>query len=136
VTAPFRLLEGIGTDWKALQLGQALSKQAAGSVNISVPASTLPKDADSIAVCISVVPVWPVATDQSNRFSVSVDHGQAIVCENLFKEWGREWKIQVLENRKEFILTFPLDRSVGEHTMTLSIVDPGQIIQRITYEDR
>ena len=78
--------------------------------------------------------MWPVATDRSNRFSVSVDHGQAEVCENLFKEWSREWKIQVLENRKEFVLTLPLNTTRHEHIITLSIIDPGQIIQKITYQ--
>ena len=87
-----------------------------------------------IALCVSVVPMWPVATDRSNRFSVSVDHGKAEVCENRFKEWSREWKIQVLENRKEFVLTLPLDTTRNDHVMTLSIVDPGQIIQKITYQ--
>ena len=54
------------------------------------------------------------------------------MCENKFQEWGREWKIQVLENRKEFVLTLPLDKNKGEHEITLSIIDPGQIIQKIT----
>ena len=78
--------------------------------------------------------MWPVATDRSNRFSVSVDHAKAEVCENLFKEWGREWKIQVLENRKEFVLMLPLDTTRRNHVITLSIIDPGQIIQKITYQ--
>jgi len=94
----------------------------------------LPKNADSISLCISVVPMWPVATDRSNRFSVSVDHGKAEVCENIFKEWGREWKIQVLENRKEFVLRMPLLAAPRNHVITLSIVDPGQIIQKITWQ--
>ena len=132
ISEPFRLLDGIGTDWKALQLGQPLDLQATGSIDIAIPA--LPKNADSISLCISVVPMWPVATDRSNRFSVSVDHGKAEVCENRFKEWGREWKIQVLENRKEFVLTLPLDTTRTDHVITLSIVDPGQIIQKITYQ--
>ncbi|MCR4602526.1 MAG: glycosyl hydrolase 115 family protein [Prevotella sp.] len=135
ISEPFRLLDGIGTDWKALQLGQPLSQQATGSIDIDIPASTLPHDADSISLCISVVPLWPVAANQSNRFAVSIDHGEAAVCENRFREWGRKWKIQVLENRKEFVLTLPLDKSVNEHVLTLSIVDPGQIVQKITYQD-
>ena len=130
---PFRLLDGIGTDWKALQLGQPLDLQAKGSIDIAIPANTLTRT-DSVALCISVVPMWPVATDRSNRFSVSVDHGKAEVCENVFKEWGREWKIQVLENRKEFVLKLPLSSTHRNHVITLSIVDPGQIIQKITYE--
>ena len=132
VSEPFRLLDGIGTDWKALQMGQPLDLQAKGSIDIAI--TDIPKNADSISLCISVVPVWPVAADRSNRFSVSVDHGEAVVCENHFKEWGREWKIQVLENRKEFVLTLPLDKIRDDHVMTLSIVDPGQIIQKITYQ--
>ena len=132
ISEPFRLLDGIGTDWKALQMGQPLDLQITGSIDIPIP--VLPKNADSVSLCISVVPMWPVATDRSNRFSVSVDGGKAEVCENLFKEWGREWKIQVLENRKEFVLTLPLDTTRNDHVMTLSIVDPGQIIQKITYQ--
>lgn len=42
--------------------------------------------------------------------------------------------IQVLENRKEFVVTLPLDRSRREHTVSLSIIDPGQIIQKITFQ--
>ncbi|MBP5302639.1 MAG: glycosyl hydrolase 115 family protein [Bacteroidales bacterium] len=133
VSAPFRLLEGIGTDWKALQLGQPLDMDVKGSIDIAIPANTLPVTADSITLCISVVPMWPVATDRSNRFSVSVDRGKAEVCENVFQEWGREWKIQVLENRKEFVVTLPLDVARRDHVVTLSIIDPGQIIQKITY---
>lgn len=134
VPEPFRLLDGIGTDWKALQMGQPLDLQVTGSIDITIPAGMLPVNADSIKLCVSVVPMWPVATDRSNCFSVSVDHGQAEVCENIFKEWGREWKIQVLENRKEFVLTLPLDTTRHDHVITLSIVDPGQIIQKITYQ--
>ena len=134
VSEPFRLLEGIGTDWKALQMGQPLDPDVTGSIDIAIPFDTLPVTADSITLCISVVPMWPIATDRSNRFSVSVDRGKAEVCENVFQEWGREWKIQVLENRKEFVVTLPLDTARRDHVVTLSIIDPGQIIQRISYK--
>ena len=134
VGAPFRLLDGIGTDWKALQLGQPLDLNKPASIDIAIPAGTLPKNAESIALCISVVPLWPVASDLSNRFAVSVDGGTPAICENKFKEWGPEWKLQVLENRKEFVLTLPLDTARLQHTLTITIVDPGQIIQKITYQ--
>ena len=140
VPEPFRLLNGIGTDWKALQMGQPVENEKGkvekekGSIDIAVPLGTLTAKADSIKLCISVVPMWPVATDCSNRFAVSVDHGTAEVCENLFKEWGREWKIQVLENRKEFVLTLPLDTTRRNHIITLSIIDPGQIVQKLSYQ--
>jgi hypothetical protein len=132
VHAPFRLLTGIGTDWQALQMGEPLDFETRGSIDI--PLKSLHTQASTIQLCISVVPMWPVAYDRSNKIAVSVDNGEAQILENRFKEWGREWKIQVLENSKEFVLTLPLDKSRQNHTVTLSIIDPGQIIQRITYK--
>ncbi len=135
VSSPFRMLDGIGTDWKALQLGQPLDDASTtSSIDLPIPVNTLATSADSVSLCISVVPFWPVYADRSNRFAVSVDGGKAVVCENKFKEWGREWKIQVLENRKEFLVTLPMDKNRKEHVVTLSIVDPGQIVQKITYQ--
>ena len=133
VNSPFRLLEGIGTDWIALQMGQPLDFSTTGSIDIPLPSSIIPLPS-SISLCISVVPMWPVAYDRSNRIKVSVDGGEPVVCENVFKEWSPEWKLQVLENRKEFVVTLPVDKSRHDHILTLSIVDPGQIIQKITYE--
>ena len=129
---PFRMLEGIGTDWKALQMGQPLDFETGGSIEIPIPAEYISSRTDSVTICISVVPLWPVAYDRSNRFGVSVDGCAPVTCENKFQEWGREWKIQVLENRKEFVMTLPLDRRQTRHAITLSIIDPGQIIQKIT----
>ena len=139
VSEPFRLLEGIGTDWIALQMGQPLDFNTTGSIDIPLTSHPSPLTSDlsplpsTISLCISVVPMWPVAYDRSNRLQVSVDGGTPQLCENIFKEWGPEWKVQVLENRKEFVLTLPLDASRQEHYVTLSIVDPGQIVQKITY---
>ena len=137
LTEPFRLLEGIGTDWVALQMGQPLDFDTTGSIDIPLAPlapCALPLAPCSLTLCLSVVPMWPVAYDRSNRFEVSVDGGKPQVCENVFQEWGPKWKKQVLENRKEFVLTFPLDQSRQQHVITLSIVDPGQIIQKITYD--
>ena len=132
--APFTLLEGIGTDWHAIQMGQPLDFYATGTLQIPIPSNYLSSEQNSVSVCISVVPMWPVAYDRSNRLAVCVDDGQSVVCENKFKEWGREWKIQVLENRKEFVMTLPLDKARLQHVLSLSIVDPGQIIQKITVQ--
>jgi hypothetical protein len=132
VAFPFRLLDGIGTDWVSLQMGQPLDFGTGGSIRIPIPDDFIGPGADSLSICVSVVPLWPVAYDRSNRFAVSVDGSAPVTCENSFQEWGREWKIQVLENRKEFVLTMPLDHGLAEHSMTLTIIDPGQIVQKIT----
>ena len=114
-------------------MGQPLDFHATGSIDIPLT-SDLSALTSTITICVSVVPMWPVASDRSNRIQVSVDGGTPQVCENVFKEWGPKWKMQVLENRKEFVVTFPIDKSRKEHVITLSIVDPGQIVQKITYE--
>lgn len=137
--APFRMIEGMGIDWQALQLGEPL--QAAqdptslASRHIDIPMPIARTDADSIKVCISVVPMWPVSQELSNRFGVSLDGCKPIVCENMFKEWGESWKLQVLENRKDFLLTLPIDKARPGHTLSLIIGDPGQIVQRIAWQE-
>jgi len=78
--------------------------------------------------------MWPVAYDRSNKIVVSVDGGEEVICENVFKEWSPEWKLQVLENRKEYVVSLPLDTNRSDHVLTLRIVDPGQIVQKITYQ--
>ena len=138
ISEPFRLLKGIGTDWLSLQMGQPLDFSTTGSIvipiNSHLPLQGAGGSNSQLSVCISVVPMWPVAYDRSNRIAVSVDGGKPIVCENKFQEWSPEWKLQVLENSKEFVLTFPIDSARSEHVITLTIIDPGQIVQKITYQ--
>ena len=135
---PFRLLEGIGTDWIALQMGQPLdevqnpSNNASQHIDLEIDGREV--SGDSIKVIISAVPFWPVYEGRSNSFGVSVDGCQPIVCENRFTEWSHPWKLQVLENRKDFTLSFPIDRTKARHTLSLIIGDPGQMIQKISFE--
>ena len=135
---PFRLIEGIGTDWVGLQLGEPLDKvQNPASLSSSHIDLTLANDmanGDSITLCVSVVPFWPIATDRSNRFGVSVDGCQPVVCENKFEEWGWSWKLQVIENRKDYVVTLPIDCNKKLHALSFIIGDPGQIVQKITYK--
>lgn len=130
----FRLLEGIGTDWIALQMGEPLAdKSKMKKTSIDIPLTGIPSSAESVTVCISVLPMWPVAYDKGNSIIVSADNSAPVTCSNVFKEWSMEWKIQVLENRKEFVITLPLNKANKQHFLTLSIGDPGQIVQKITY---
>lgn len=136
--APFHLIDGIGCDWIALQLGQPLdavyNPLSFASPHIDLPLEDVLLHGDSLQLCLSVVPFWPVTTDRSNRIGVSLDGCTPVVCENLFTEWSYPWKLQVLENRKDFLLTLPLDSKRKHHVLTLIIGDPGQMVQEITYE--
>lgn len=135
---PFRLIEGMGTDWNVLQLGEphnpVQDPANLSSDHIDLPFEVQDGQGDSVTICISVVPVWPVSLDRSNRFGVSVDGCQPLVCENKFEEWSYTWKLQVLENRKDFIISLPIDCSRKQHVLTLIVGDPGQMVQKITYQ--
>jgi len=135
VSAPFRMIEGMGTMWKVLQLGDAHDKvqdpYSLSSDHIDIP---LDAEGDSVKLQISTVPVWPLYKDRSNRFGVSVDSCAPVVCENKIVEWSFPWKLQVLENRKDYLLTLPLDKSRDSHTLTFVIGDPGQMIQSVSFK--
>ena len=134
---PFRLLEGIGTDWVSLQMGDPLdpvqNPASLTSAHIDIPFDFVARQ-DSLSVCISTIPFWPVTLDRSNRIGVSLDGCTPVVCENKFEEWSYPWKLQVLENRKDYHLTFPVDHTKKRHVLTLIIGDPGQMIQQITFQ--
>lgn len=135
--SPFSLIKGIGTDWVTLRLGAPDDEQKESIVSM-MPHIDIwlhePLEGDSIHVMISAVPLWPVDQDHDNCFGVSVDGSEPVVCENPIEEWSYPWKLQVLENRKDFVLAFPVDKSKDIHRLSLFIIDPGQLIQKITYQ--
>ena len=137
LTEPFELIHGIGTDWVTLQLGKPFDK-VGNPADINAQRIDIPikinNEADSLFIAISTVPMWPVDEKRSNAFGVSVDWEKPVVCENKIVEWSFDWKLQVLENRKDYLLAFPLDKNRSQHTISLIIGDPGQLIQKITYQ--
>ena len=139
VRAPFRILDGMGTDWKVLQLGEPLDEvqnpcsSSSDKIDIAFTPDALPEGSTEITLCISTVPMWPVYEGRSNSFGVSLDGCTPVVCENIVKEWDEPWKMQVSENRKDYVVTFPIDTSLKEHTLSFHIGDPGQLIQKVTY---
>ena len=135
----FRIIEGIGTDWKVLQLGEPLDDpqdpalSSSDHVDIRFTADALPEGATEITLSVSTVPMWPVYAGRSNSFGVSVDGCTPVRCENFIIEWGEPWKMQVTENRKDYVVTLPIDPSRTTHTLSFHIGDPGQMVQKVTY---
>lgn len=127
------LLKGMGVDWMVLPLeGNVNAVIAPGKSNrTGKSASSRPS---VLKLCISMLPMWPKHEGVSNRFAVSVDGGEKVVFENKIIEWSQEWKLQVLENRKEYFVEVPVDASKQTHTVTLHEIDPGQFVQSVTFE--
>ncbi len=137
-SAPFRLVEGIGTDWIALQMGEPMDEvqdpSNLDSSHIEIPFEFGEETSiDSLRVCISVVPFWPIDKSRSNRLGISLDGCTPVVCENKFTEWSYPWKLQVLENRHDFLVTLPFDTQKHHHTLSLIVGDPGQMVQGISF---
>ena len=122
---PFRIIHGVGTHWFVLQLGDAHDRvedpTSLESSHIDIPFDL---EGDSVKLQISTVPVWPLYRGRSNRFGVSVDGCKPVVCENKIVEWSYPWKLQVLNNRKDYLLTLPVDKTRTSHTLTFVIGDP------------
>ena len=139
VDSPFRIIDGIGTDWRVLQLGDPMDDvqdpvmNSSDRLDVEFAADALGKDVNEITLCISTVPVWPVYVGRSNSFGVSVDGCTPVRCENFIVEWSSPWKKQVMENRKDYVITLPVDPSRKVHTLSFHIGDPGQMIQKVTY---
>lgn len=127
------LLRGMGVDWVVLPLeGDVNAVIASGKSNrAGKPAASRPS---VLKLCISMLPMWPKHEGVSNRFAASVDGGEKVVFENKIIEWSQEWKLQVLENRKEYFVEVPVDASKQTHTVTLHEIDPGQFVQSVTFE--
>lgn len=130
------LLRGMGVDWVVLPLEGDVNAVIASSKSnrAGKPAASAASRPSVLKLCISMLPMWPKHEGVSNRFAVSVDGGEKVVFENKIIEWSQEWKLQVLENRKEYFVEVPVDASKQTHTVTLHEIDPGQFVQSVTFE--
>ena len=127
-------LEGIGYDWTAIQLGEAIQASVdprrldGPRIEFALPRM----EADSVTVQVYTVPFFPLYADKgSNRFGISVDGQPAVVAQNVPKEYSLQWKDQVLRNGALAVARFAVDAGRGQHTLTITCGDPGVMVQRI-----
>ena len=113
-----RLVEGIGYDWQSMLLEEATYSFAT-------------EGQDGVDVVFSMVPFWPLYAGMSNRVAVSVDGGEEQVFENLFKEYDRTWKDQVMRNGVSCRMHFAVDTSKRLHTVRFRAIDDGQMLQKL-----
>ena len=113
-----QLVKGLGYDWRVMQLGEA---------SYMFPAVSR----DTIEVTVYTVPFWPLYQGKTNAISISIDGGEPQLFENLFAEYSRTWKDQVMRNGAVCHLRFGVDKAQPSHTIRFKAVDPGQMIQRV-----
>ena len=114
------LMDGLGYDG-------AVVRMQGGNIRYMLP----PITADTVSVVVYTVPFWPLYKGKSNRVGVSIDGGHQQVFENKFKEYDRTWKDQVMRNGAVSRMRFAIDKTKGDHTLTLHTVDEGQMVQRV-----
>lgn len=126
------IVEGIGYDGHVIKLGEATEPVAdATDLSGAKAVYTLPAFvADSIDVYVDAVPLWPLHDGRSTRIGVAVDDSVK-VFENIFKEYSREWKDQVLRNGVVKHFRFAIDKSKTSHKLSLICGDPGMMVQKI-----
>lgn len=132
-----RLVEGIGYDWVAVQMGEATQ----ASVDPERPDGprveyALPRmEADSVTVQVYTVPFFPLYVGKgANSFGISVDGQPAVVAQNTPREYSLQWKDQVLRNGALTEARFKIDSSREAHTLTLIVGDPGVMVQRVVVD--
>ncbi len=128
-----RMIEGIGYDWYALQLGEAV-EQSVNPKNLDgtrVEYEFSGVTSDSVTVHIYSVPFWALYKGKSTRYGISVDSQPVVVSQSDHKEYSEPWKDRVLQNGVVTLAKFPVNKSLTKHTLTLTCGDPGMIIQRV-----
>lgn len=129
-----RLVKGIGMDWIAVQMTEPSNvvNDATSLKSPHVTYSFVHKNKDSVDVWLSTVPFWPLYSGRENKIGISVDGCRPQVFNNLFSEYSRLWKNQVLRNEASCHLRFAVDPQKKNHTITVISGDPGLMVQRIT----
>jgi hypothetical protein len=131
-----RMIDGIGYDWSALQLGEAI-EQSADPKNLDgtrVEYEFSGVTTDSVTVRVYSLPFWAINKGRSTRYGISVDGQPVFVSQNDHKEYSEPWKDRVLQNGVVTIAKFAVNKSLPSHTLTLTCGDPGMIIQRIVID--
>lgn len=114
------LIQGLGYDWKVVQMN-------GGDISYTFPKV----NRDTIEVILYTVPLWPLYQGKGTRLEISVDGSTPQVFNNIFKEYSRIWKDQVLRNGAICRMSFIVDSSKPFHTIRFNTVDVGQMIQRV-----
>ncbi len=133
----WRVIDGLGSGGKALEampLTMQANAKKVDTANIrshaSVSYSFYTLDKGTAKFTITTLPTFAINNGQGVRYAISIDNGPLTVLD--FKTFGRseEWKANVLSNSANRSVSSTI--STGKHLLTIYMVDPGVIIDRLT----
>lgn len=127
-----RLINGIGYDWNALQMGEATEEETSAN-SPDAPRFTLhfeQEGCDSVEVMVYTLPFFPLYKGKSTAFGISVDNQEPQIRQNSTKEYSKPWKDQVLQNGALHRARFALGKG-KRHTLSLIRQDGGVMIERV-----
>jgi hypothetical protein len=131
-----RIIDGIGYDWRSLQLGDAteLAVDPAKPDGSRVDYEFSGVTSDSVAVYVYSLPFWALHKGKSTRYGISVDGQPVFIAQNDDKEYSEPWKDRVLKNGVVSVARFGINKSLSAHTLSLICGDPGIMIQKIVID--
>ena len=131
-----RLIQGIGYDWNAIQLGKATEQTAnpkdLNGSRFEYEFSGVNKD--SVTVYVYSLTFFPLYKGISTQYGILVSRWPAFIAKDEPKEFSKEWKDRVLQNGTVTMAKFPVKQNIKNQTLTLTCGDPGVNIQRICYK--
>ncbi len=131
-----RLIEGIGYDWNAIQLGEAI-EESANPKNLDGSRFEYEfsgVDTDSVTVYVHSIPIFPLHHKKSTTYGISIDDQTPFIAKNEPEEFSTQWKDQVLKNGVVATAKFSINKHKKHHKLSLICGDPGVIIQRIVID--
>ena len=126
-SADVSIIRGLGCDNMAIQLGQPHA-EGEPFIEYTLP----PVTGSECEVCLATVPFWPIYQGHTTTVAISVDDAEPQVFNNVFKEYSRTWKDQVMCNAAHCTLRFAINPEKTTHVLRISTREPGQMIQRIS----
>ena len=131
-----RKIEGIGYDWLSVQLGEATENESdptdLNGTRVEYKFSGV--DSDKVTVHVYSVPFFPLYKGKGTKYGISVDKQPVVVADDVVGEYSRPWRNRVLQNSTVATAEFTVDKSMKNHTLTLTCGDPGVIIQRVVID--
>jgi hypothetical protein len=132
------VVEGLGHTGQSVQAQPLLAAPLVDTANLRVLAPAVEYDFYTFTeaapvVTVSSLPTHPTTRSSSMRYGVALDNGPVRVVD--FKTVGRseEWKQNVLRNSAQRQIKGQ-QLSPGRHTLTLYLIDPGVVLDRITID--